>query len=139
MDFLGSYIPPCPEKFTPRSNGVKFDELPVSYIPCNPNQLENMKNGNFDKVRQLRKDFEKRSSTVKFIAPISEDDESLQSIALTPTVRQQPPSQPSVLPGTAQAQALDSNATAKKSAARHKKEKGGMIFGFKLRKTPSNQ
>lgn len=135
MDFLGSYIPPHPEKFTPRSNGVKFDELPASYAPCDQTQLENMKNGNFDKIRQLRKDFEKRKPTVRFIAPISEDDGSLQSITLTPTVRPQLPSQPSF----SQVQALVSDATTKKSGARRIKEKGGIIFGFRLRKTSTNQ
>lgn len=137
MDFLGSYIPPCSTKFTPRSNGVKFDELPAPHAPCDGTQLENMKNGKFDQVRQLRKDFEKRKTTVRFIAPISEDDESLQSIALTPSIRPAPPPQPSPWPVATHAKASQSDATVKKRSGHRNKEKSGIIFGFKFRKTSS--
>lgn len=87
MDFLGAYVPSSPTKFTPRGNGQTFDDAPDQCKPCEEEHLQDMKNGDYSKIRELRKTVEKRKTAVQFIAPISEDGSSLKSIHLTPSVK----------------------------------------------------
>lgn len=134
MDFLSSYIPPSPTRFTPRGNEAKFEELPALRSPCNEKQLENMKSGDFGEVRRLRGGLQKKTSKVQFLAPLSEDGESLQSIKLTPKVKSQKEEETR----SREAQGVPRGPKSGKQPSNHaKKEKSNTIFGFKFRKPGS--
>lgn len=134
MDFLSSYIPPSPTRFTPRGNEAKFEDLPALRSPCNERQLENMKSGDFGEVRRLRGGLEKKTSKVQFLAPLSEDGESLQSIKLTPKAR----SLKEQDVRTREVQAATRGPKSKKKRSDHgTKDKINNIFGFKFRRPGS--
>lgn len=141
MDFVSSYIPNTPTKFTPKGNGLKFDDLPRPYEPCTPEQMEMLRNGNYREVREQRKCLEKRPSTVQFIAPLSEDGDSLQSIKLTPTnnkaKQKQSTDEDSVVGTEPRAPAAVVQNESKPRQERPVKEKK-KIFGFRFLKGPSN-
>lgn len=129
MDFLNSYIPPSPTRFTPKANGAKFEELPALRAPCDEKQVEKMKSGNYDEVRKLRSGLQKKTSQVQFIAPLSEDGESLQSVKLTPKVKPRP---------TEEGVRLPAPKIEKKRSEHRKRDKlNSNLFGFKFRRTPS--
>lgn len=93
-----------------------------------------MRNGDFDQVRKLRKDIERKKPAVQFIAPLSEDGASLQSITLTPSVKSKAVDFNSPKSETQPAE----DAPKKGRSEIRRKEKASGIFGFKFRMGPSN-
>lgn len=136
MDFVSSYIPPSTTKFTPKGNGNKFDELPVAHEQCSPEQMEMLRNGNYHEVREQRKNIEMQPSQVKFIAPLSEDGDSLQSIKLTPRDAQDTSKRNETIQAKKIA-AVHPGETRKRTEEKGKDKM--KIFGFKFLRPASRQ
>lgn len=84
MDFLGSYFPFSPSaQKTPRSSKNVFDDLPAVRTESTDEELEKLRSGDYQEIRETRKKGERKPARVRFLAPISEG-ESLKSIKLTP-------------------------------------------------------
>ncbi|CDF38458.1 unnamed protein product [Chondrus crispus] len=141
MDFLGSYIPPSPTKFTPRANGNKFDDLPALRAPCNEEQLQNMMSGNYEEVRKIRSCLEKKKATVKFIAPLSEEGDSLQSVKLTPrvarTLNDNPRTPPPHSTLSSDPEKKLDKSDKKRSQQRKREKASSNYFGFSFRRSIS--
>lgn len=137
MDFVGSYIPPSTTTFTPKGNGAKFDDLPVVHEQCTPEQIEMMRNGDYHEIREHRKNIERQPSKIKFIAPLTEDGESLKSIKLTP--KNNPSTSKKVQNRPLKKTKSFNIRETGRRAARGNKEKDSMkIFGFRFLRSTSH-